>query len=109
MQALAQMMHRIISQTQLAMSIGGSSDPAIVGKVIRSELRPMVARSCDGPFNLAQQGSGIMAPFSSVTGRVYNGAAAAEDRAMLESNPSAARRQCLGAELSSDGSARGFS
>jgi hypothetical protein len=39
-----------------------------------------------------------MTPFSPVTGPVYNGAAAAEDRAMLESNPSAARRQCTWAE-----------
>jgi hypothetical protein len=52
-----------------------------------------------------------MTPFSPVTGQVYNGAAAADAarRALLESNPSAARRQCLRAELSSDGSARCFS
>lgn len=39
-----------------------------------------------------------MTPFSPVTGQVYNGAAAAEDRAPLESDPSAARRRCTWAE-----------
>jgi hypothetical protein len=39
-----------------------------------------------------------MTPFSPVTGQVYNGAAVAEDRAPLESDPSAARRRCTWAE-----------
>jgi hypothetical protein len=51
------------------LSIGGSSDPAIVGKVIRSELRQTIARNCDGQFSLDQQVQAIASPFSPRLGR----------------------------------------
>ncbi len=96
--AIADALEQTAQDIPVHVSIFGSGDPAIVGKVHRSELRQMVARNCAGPFNLAQQGSVIVTPFSSVTGWVYNGAAAAEDRATLESDPSAAGRRCTWAE-----------
>jgi len=73
-------------------SIGGSSDPAIVGKVIRSVLRQMVARRCDGPFNLAEQVQVIATPFWFKDCQMYNEMAAADAarRATLESDPRAA-------------------
>jgi hypothetical protein len=52
-----------------ALSITGSSDPAIVGKVIRSELGQKVARNSDGQFSLAKQAQAIAIPFSPRLGR----------------------------------------
>jgi len=48
----AQLYYLRLARTD-TMSISGSSDPAIVGKVIRSELRQTVARNCDGQVNLS--------------------------------------------------------
>jgi hypothetical protein len=56
------------------MSIGGSSDPAIVGKVIRSVLRQTVARTSDRRFNLGKQVQAIATPFSSSGCQAVNSA-----------------------------------
>jgi energy-coupling factor transporter ATP-binding protein EcfA2 len=52
-----------------ALSITGSSDPAIVGKVIRFVLRQRVARNSDGPFKMNEWVQAIATPFSVRAGR----------------------------------------
>ena len=53
----------------VSVSITGSSDPAIVGKVIRSVLRQRVARNSDGQFKIDEWVQAIATPFSVRAGR----------------------------------------
>jgi len=46
------------------LSITGSSDQVIVGKVIRSVMRQMVARHGDNRFRMAEQVQAMATPFS---------------------------------------------